>query len=59
MLGIFGLDFCMLCGKYDTIQTYVPVKRTKKHRVYIHICEDCSHKYSREEIAKKYNKGTG
>ena len=46
------MDFCQLCGKYDTIQTYVTFKGK-----FIHICEDCSYyhfgPYRTKETLKK------
>lgn len=51
------LDFCMLCGAYDTVQTYFKVGEKDKCSIFIHVCEKCAHTYSEKEIARRYNKG--
>ena len=34
------LDFCTLCGAYDTIQTYFEID--DKNHIWIHVCEKCA-----------------
>lgn len=49
-----ALDFCQLCGGYDTIQTYFIFTDNKK-KVLFHTCEKCCNKYQSEtEIIKAY-----
>ena len=43
------MDFCQLCGGYDTIQVYYKLPRRKP---YFHICEKCHETYKKEEIEK-------
>lgn len=48
------MDFCQLCGGYDTIQTYFIFKDNNK-KVLFHICENCVRKYETETaIIKAY-----
>lgn len=39
MMNFLALDFCTLCGGYDTIQSYIPVD--KENKIWIHVCEKC------------------
>ena len=39
-MGISDLDFCTLCGGYDTIQTYFEINKEK--HIWIHVCEKCA-----------------
>lgn len=45
------LDFCVLCGGYDTIQTYVPLN--SHHTLWIHVCEKCA-KMGEDKIRIEY-----
>lgn len=48
------MDFCQLCGGYDTIQTYFIFKDNNK-KVLFHTCENCVRKYETETaIIKAY-----
>ena len=48
------LDFCQLCGGYDTIQTYF-LFTDNKIKILFHTCEKCCEKYQSEtEIIKAY-----
>lgn len=40
------LDFCTLCGGYDTIMTYIPITEKRSARV----CEKCFGKFTVDEI---------
>ena len=66
-MGFCSLDFCSLCGKYDTIQCYVQVGCQIRH-----VCEDCYEHFfksasvipgttpdnkNKQHIAKKGRKG--
>lgn len=47
------LDWCTLCGKYDTVQTYIPIN--SKNTNWIHVCEKCA-SMGEDEVRKKFLK---
>lgn len=50
------LDFCSLCGGYDTIQTYIPLGKDKDGcTLMFHVCEKCFATKSVEEMQREMN----
>lgn len=49
-----ALDFCTLCGGYDTIQTYIPLKKDKDGvQIYFHVCEKCMATKTTDEMVSE------
>lgn len=51
-----ALDFCTLCGGYDTIQTYIPWKKKDNMTIHFHVCEKCLATKSVEEMISEMDK---